>query len=176
MLLRVGFDLTYECAQPTPMIVHLNIHYSRAADIARADFLVTSPPVPLSGYRDTFGNWCTRLVAPAGGIRLTSDALVRVSGLPDEQAPHAEQHRVEDLPSETLIYLLGSRYCETDRLSDIAWSLFGNFRPVGRGCRRCVPSCTSTYASIIRKHVRRVRPGMGIMNASACAVTSRIWR
>ena len=132
MLLRVGFDLTYHCPQPTPMIVHLNIHYSRAADIVRADYLVTSPAVPISGYRDTFGNWCTRLVAPEGGIRLTSDALVRVTGLADEQAPDAEQHAVEDLPSDTLIYLLGSRYCETDRLSDVAWSLFGEI-PTGLG-------------------------------------------
>ena len=112
------------------MIVHLNIHYSCASDIVRPDYLVTSPPVPISGYRDNFGNWCTRLVAPAGGIRLTSDAVVRVTGLPDEQAPHAQQHIVEDLPSETLVYLLGSRYCETDKLSDIAWALFGNF-PTG---------------------------------------------
>ncbi len=130
LLIRAGFDLTYDCAQPTPMIVHLNIHYSCASDMVRPDYLVTSPPVPVSGYRDSFGNWCTRLVAPAGGIRLTSDALVRVTGLPDEQAPHAQQLLVEDLPSETLVYLLGSRYCETDKLSDIAWTLFGNF-PTG---------------------------------------------
>ena len=69
-------------------------------------------------------------MAPAGGIRLTTDALIRVTGLNDERNPDAAQHHVEDLPAETLVYLLGSRYCETDRLSDIAWSLFGNF-PTG---------------------------------------------
>ena len=146
MLLRVGFDLTYDCAQPTPMIVHLNVHYSKAADIVRADFLVTSPPVALSQYRDSFGNWCTRLVAPEGGIRLTSDALVRVSGEPDEQAPDAIQHQVEDLPSDTLIFLLGSRYCETDKLSDIAWALFGNF-PTGW-------SRVQAICAFVHQHIR----------------------
>jgi hypothetical protein len=146
LLLRAGFDLTYDCAQPTPMVVHLNVHYSRAADIVRADFLITEPPVPLSGYRDSFGNWCTRLVAPAGGIRLTSDALVRVTGLPDEQAPDAAQHYVEDLPSETLVYLLGSRYCETDKLSDIAWALFGNF-PTGW-------SRVQAVCAFVHQHIR----------------------
>ncbi len=130
MLLRVGFDLTYTCAQDLPMIVHLTMHPSKAADLVQPDHLVTVPPAALGTYQDSFGNTCTRLVAPAGGIRLTADALVRVSGLPDERAPDAPQHAVEDLPSETLLYLLGSRYCETDKLSDIAWSLFGNF-PTG---------------------------------------------
>jgi transglutaminase-like putative cysteine protease len=145
VLLRVGFDLTYQCPQPMPMIVHLNIHYSRAADIVRADYLVTSPAVAISGYRDTFGNWCTRLVAPEGGIRLTSDALVRVTGLADEQAPDAAQHAVEDLPYETLIYLLGSRYCETDRLSDVAWSLFGEIAP---GWARVKAICAFVHGHI----------------------------
>jgi transglutaminase-like putative cysteine protease len=128
--LRVGYELIYECPQPTPMILTLNIHYTRVSDLIIPDHLVTDPSIPLTAYRDGFGNWCTRIVAPQGRIRLSTDAVVRDSGEPDAVVPDALQHRVEDLPEETLVYLLGSRYCETDRLSDIAWSMFGT-TPLG---------------------------------------------
>ena len=93
------------------------------------DYLTTSPSVPISPYRDVFGNWCSRIVAPADRMRLSANGVVRDSGLPDVVAPSASQHPVEDLPAETLIFLLGSRYCETDRLSDVAWSLFEKSPP-----------------------------------------------
>jgi len=125
MQIRVGFEMEYECAGPTPMILALNTHYSRASDLLRPDHLVTSPAVPVSAYRDLFGNWCSRLVAPAGRFRMSTDALVKDSGLTDVVAPDAPQVAVEQLPESTLVYLLGSRYCETDQLSDIAWQLFG---------------------------------------------------
>ena len=130
MQIRVGYELIYDCVQATPMILTLNIHYTRMSDILVPDHLVTDPAVPLTAYRDGFGNWCSRIVAPPGRIRLTTDAVVRDSGQPDIVAPEAQQHLVQDLPEETLVYLLGSRYCETDRLSDTAWSLFGT-APLG---------------------------------------------
>jgi len=125
MQIRAGFELIYECPQPTPMIVMLNIHYTRASDVVVPDHLVTAPSLPISAYRDSFGNWCSRLVAPAGVTTISTDTLVNDSGLPDIIAPDARQTPVEQLPEETLIFLLGSRYCETDRLASIAWQLFG---------------------------------------------------
>jgi transglutaminase-like putative cysteine protease len=125
MKIRVGYDLSYQCPQPMPMIVTLAVHFSRASDIIQPDHLRTDPPVPLRAYRDSFGNWCTRLIAPPGGIRLTGDGIVRDTGLPEPKFPAATQHAVEDLPDETLQFLLGSRYCETDRLSEFAWAQFG---------------------------------------------------
>ncbi len=125
MQIRAGFELIYECPQPTPMLLMLNIHYSRVSDVVVPDHLVTAPSLPISAYRDSFGNWCSRLVAPAGVLRISTDALVNDSGLPDIVVPDARQTPVERLPEETLIFLLGSRYCETDRLSSIAWQLFG---------------------------------------------------
>jgi transglutaminase-like putative cysteine protease len=83
----------------------------------------------MSPYIDAYGNRCSRLVAPAGRMLLSGDGLVRDSGLPDVVAPSATPHPVEDLPPETIVYLLGSRYCETDRLSDIAWKLFAGTAP-----------------------------------------------
>ena len=130
MEIRVGYELIYDFPQPTPLMLMVNIHYSRASDLAVHDFLTTSPSVPMTAYRDGFGNWCTRIVAPQGRIRIASTAVVRDSGLPDPIAPDAIQHRVEDLPEEVLVFLLGSRYCETDRLSEIAWGLFSHL-PLG---------------------------------------------
>src|SRR5206468_2512646 len=100
--------------QITPMVVMLNIHASRVSDLERPDFLITVPPAPLQGYRDTFGNWCNRVVAPAGRFTLKTDAIVRDQGAWDKIEPGAEQARVENLPFDTLLFLLGSRYCETD--------------------------------------------------------------
>jgi transglutaminase-like putative cysteine protease len=130
MQIRAGYELIYQFPQPTPMILALNIHHTRAADLLRPDHLLTDPQVPLTAYRDRFGNWCTRLVAPPGRIRLTADALVLDSGVPEPTVPHARQHEVQDLPEDTLVFLLGSRYCETDCLTDIAWNLFGG-TPLG---------------------------------------------
>ncbi len=130
MRIRIGSTLAYRLPQPTPMIAVLNVHYSRFADLETPDHLTTSPQVPIESYRDTFGNWCNRFVAPAGEFRLATSGVVRDAGLPDPTTPFAWQHQVEDLPPETLTYLLGSRYCETDRLSEEAWRLFGD-APLG---------------------------------------------
>jgi transglutaminase-like putative cysteine protease len=154
--LRVGFELAYECPQPTPMIVVLGIHDSRAPDILRPDRLLTDPPAPVTDYRDMFGNRCSRLVAPAGGIRLSTDALVKDSGRPDPVAATARQHAVEDLPAETLVFLLGSRYCETDRLSDVAWQLFGQ-GPTGWGRVQAVCDYVHNHVRFGYHHARATR-------------------
>ena len=130
MRIRVGCEMTYELGQVTPMIAILNVHSSRVSDLERPDYLITTPSVPVEGYRDSFGNWCNRLVAPAGTITLKTETVVRDSGRWDSTDPGAEQIQIQNLPAETLLYLLGSRYCETDRLSDVAWSLFGS-APLG---------------------------------------------
>jgi transglutaminase-like putative cysteine protease len=126
MQIRVGYELIYECPQPTPMILTLSVHFTRASDIVFPDHVRTDPVVPLAAYRDSFGNWCTRIVAPTGRIRLSSTAIVNDGGAPDPVVATAYQHPVQDLPEETLLFLLGSRYCETDRLSQAAWDLFGH--------------------------------------------------
>ena len=132
MLIRLGFEIRYRFPQPTPMLVTLNLHDSRRADIAIAQELLLTPGVPLHQYHDGFGNICTRFVAPAGTMTLFSDAVVRDTGNTDDIAPGAQQVPVPQLPDDTLVYLLGSRYCETDKLVEQAWSLFGN-TPLGWG-------------------------------------------
>jgi transglutaminase-like putative cysteine protease len=132
MQIRVGYELIYELPRPTPMILTLNIHYTRASDLLRPDHMLTYPSVPITSYRDSFGNWCNRIVAPQGRMRITADTVVNDTGVPDATSPWAEQVLVQDLPEETLLFLLGSRYCETDRLSETAWSLFAQ-SPTGWG-------------------------------------------
>ena len=132
MQLQVGYELIYEFWQPTPMALMLNIHPSRAHDIVVPDSMVAEPFVPMSSYRDCFDNWCTRLVAPPGRLRLSASGVINDSGEPDPIALGEAQHAVEDLPDDSLVFLLGSRYCETDRLSGIAWDLFGGTPPGGQ--------------------------------------------
>ena len=129
MKIQVGCEFIYNFPQATPMILTINVHYSRASDIVIPDNVTTDPAVPITAYRDGFGNWCNRILAPAGRMRISSRGIVRDSGIPDVVVPDAGQHAVEDLPEETLVFLLGSRYCETDLLTETAWQLFGNTAP-----------------------------------------------
>ncbi len=129
MQIRLGYEIVYECPKPTPMFLTLNVHATRVSDFVTPDRIITNPAIPVIAYHDSYGNWCSRIVAPTGRIQITSNALINDSGLPDAVDPSAPQHAVEDLPAETLVYLLGSRYCETDRLSETAWQLFEKAPP-----------------------------------------------
>jgi len=132
------------------------IHFTRASDLVGRDELVFDPAVRVAAYRDSFGNWCTRIVAPKGRIRVSANALVNDTGAPDVVVPQARQIPVPDLPEETLLFLLGSRYCETDRLSETAWSLFGQ-TPTGWG--RVQAICDYVHQHIVfgYEHARMTR-------------------
>lgn len=163
MQIRVGFEMSYECPQPTPMILALSVHHSRAADLLRPDQLVTQPPVPISAYRDLFGNWCSRLVAPRGGLTIRSDTVIFDPGLPDPVWPQLAQMPVEQLPESSLVYLLGSRYCETDVLSAMAWQRFGH---VPGGWQRVQAICDFVHGHIQfgYQHARRTRTALDAYN------------
>jgi len=167
MQIRVGYELIYNCPQPTPMMLMLNIHYTRASDIVIPDHLTTTPSTPITAYRDIFGNWCNRIVAPKGQIRLASTAVVKDSGEPDVVVASAQQHSIQDLPEETLMFLLGSRYCETDLLSQIAWNLFGH-SPPGWARATISRSATSTRVPPSRplKPSTRVKASAAIIRTS----------
>jgi transglutaminase-like putative cysteine protease len=124
MIIRAGFHIAFELSQPTPIILMLSVHPSRAKDILTDSEIRASPGLPMHTYRDAFGNQCTRVLAPAGLVGFRSSSDVRDTGLPDEVCFDARRHPVEELPYETLLFLTGSRYCDTQRLSDFAWSTF----------------------------------------------------
>ena len=129
MLIRAGYEIRYETEVATPMMAMLSIHPSRNKDLKTPHRIAAQPDVPMYDYVDAFGNVCTRVTVPPGGLTLSCDFTIEDSGLPDPVTADSVQHDVETLPDDVLIYLLGSRYCETDRLSDTAWSLFGDVRP-----------------------------------------------
>jgi transglutaminase-like putative cysteine protease len=129
MRIEVGFDIEYKTAAPTPMVIMLSIHPSRVRDIVGREIIVAEPAAAIRYYLDSFGNVCGRLTAPPGAVRLRGSALVADTGQPDPVVRHARQLAIDHLPDEALLYLMGSRYCETDKLADIAWSLFKDTEP-----------------------------------------------
>jgi transglutaminase-like putative cysteine protease len=146
MQIRVGYELVYHCPQPTPLVAMLSVHPSRSAEVIKPGRMTVQPGVEIAEYRDAFDNVCSRIMAPRGRLRLTSDTIVRDSGRPDPVVPHARQVRPEHLPAETLQFLLGSRYCETDLLNDIAWTLFGH---ISAGWERVQNICDFVHRHIV---------------------------
>jgi transglutaminase-like putative cysteine protease len=130
MLIRLGYDIQFEMPSAAPMIAMLRVHSSRAGDLRAPDEMRIDPPVPIDVYTDSFGNVCSRFVAPAGWVRLFNTTVIEDSGLPDAAWPQAAQIQVQHLPLATLPYLYASRYCEVDCFGEIAKSLFG-WAPLG---------------------------------------------
>ena len=126
MLIRYGYELAFNCAQPTLMVCLLDSNPEYDYRIRYKSPFLTSPSIGTQTYADSFGNKVRRFVAPVGDLTISRDFVIEDAGLPDGFEQHAQETPLEYLPSETLVYLLGSRYCETDKLGDIAWRLFGS--------------------------------------------------
>jgi transglutaminase-like putative cysteine protease len=129
MRIKAGFTIAYECTTPVPLLLMLSLRPEREADLITPQVLSTDRDIPLHRYLDGFGNVCTRTVIPPGRTTFHSDFLVHDSGLPDTITPDAPQHPVADLPDDVIVYLLASRYCETDLLVNTAWDMFGHVPP-----------------------------------------------
>ena len=159
MQIRVGFEMIYDCPQPTPMIFNLNVHFTRVSDLVGRDDLVVDPPVPMAAYRDSFGNWCTRIVAPKGRTRVSADALVNDTGAPRRhRSPGATDSRAGPARGDA-VFLLGSRYCETDRLSETAWNLFGQ-APTGWGRVQAICDYVHRHITFGYEHARMTRTAL----------------
>ena len=146
MRLRAGYEIVFDCPNPVPMLLQVAVHPSRVADLLTPGPIVFEPPIPVSTYQDQFDNTCTRILAPKGRLTVSTSFDVYDTGLPDAVEETAQEHPVEDLPHEMLVYLLGSRYCDTDKLTDTAWSLFGNVAP---GWSRVQAIC-----DFVHKHIK----------------------
>jgi len=124
--IEAGYDIAFNCLQKVPMMLMLSVHPSRHHDLLTADRIKFSPKTAWRGYLDVFGNICTRLVAPPGLLKIHNRIIIADSGMPDRYEPEAQQCDIDLLPDETIVYLLGSHYCDTQKMSDLAWSLFGH--------------------------------------------------
>ena len=127
--IRIGYAFDYNFPQPTPCLLLLNVHHTRVSDLEAPDHVLTNPSTPITGYRDGFGNWCSRLIAPAGLVRLSTEAVIRDSGLADAAETDAAQVPIAYIPDDVLPFVLPSRFCESDKLLDLSWQLFGNAKP-----------------------------------------------
>lgn len=145
MIIRAGYDIAFDCYQEVPMVVLLSVHPSRQKDLLSKHELEVSPRVIARNGLDPFGNTWTRFVAPPGRVEIRNDFLIEDSGLPDERAPEARQWDVNDLPDEVLPFLYGSRYCDTQRLTNLAWSFFG---PIAGGWQRAQAICDYVHDRI----------------------------
>ena len=131
MLIRLGYELVFQVPARTPMVLMLYTHPSRAAVAPPAATGSTSSPTPPCGSSPTPSATAAAGSSPRPascgcGTRPSS----RIAASPTRSAACAPQQPVEELPPEVLPFLLGSRYCEVDRLTDVAWSLFGQ-TPLG---------------------------------------------
>jgi transglutaminase-like putative cysteine protease len=160
MKIRVGFELVYEFAQTTPMMLMLNVHPSRTTDLVKPDHLRLSPALPVTRYLDAFGNVCSRLVAPKGLVEIHTDAVVADCGEPDVVEPSARQHEVGELPHDALVFLLASRYCETEQLMNTAWSNFGQ-TPLGWPRVQAICDFVHSHVRFGYPHARVTRTAMG---------------
>jgi transglutaminase-like putative cysteine protease len=146
MLIRLGYDIRFEAPAPVTIVGALHVHPSRREDLCEPDELQVTQGVPLKSYIDSFGNRCSRFLAPQGHFGLSCSTLIQDSGNPDPSEPSARAHPVEELPNETLIHLLNSRYCEVDRLSNVAVDLFGSASP---GWARVATICDWVYSKVV---------------------------
>lgn len=129
MLIRIGHEITIEAEQDTPLICLVTPHVARHGDFTGPELVQTDPQVPVHSYFDLYGNICRRMIAPAGRFTLRGDVTLHDSGQQDPADEAAAEWPVEALPDDVLLYLNGSRYVETDLLSQEAWDRFGNLEP-----------------------------------------------
>ncbi|PSM46089.1 transglutaminase [Chroococcidiopsis sp. CCALA 051] len=129
MLLQIGYELLWDVPSPAPAIVKLYLHPSQLPRLKQPECVTVEPEIPIEEFIDEFGNRAGRLILPTGRVRLWNHAIVEDNNRPEPVNPNARQHAVEDLPLRTVPYLLSSRYCEVDLLSEIAWQLFGQTPP-----------------------------------------------
>lgn len=127
MLIKGGFNIAFDCYAYTPMLLMMHVRPEREQDFIEPENFTLWPQVPYRTYCDSFGNICTRLIAPPGRLSIWNRFLISDSGRPEELPINARQYAVQELPDETLQFLLGSRYCDTQKLSDLAWYQFGGY-------------------------------------------------
>src|SRR3954452_16378741 len=161
MLIRLGYDIELELSRPLAVVTLLNVHPSRTADLLEPDELRTTPEVVMDEYADSFGNRCVRFLAPQGPLRLWNSTLISDSGEPDPAGDNAAQIPIEKLPTETLRFLLASRYCEVDRLSDLAWQLFGLIEP-GWPCVQAICTWVNQNVTFGYEFARSSKPAVDV--------------
>lgn len=169
MLIEAGYDIAFECPARTPMLLQLNVHPSLDADLLKPDRINSDPPLATRSYIDHFGNRVTRVEVPAGLVAFSNRFVIHDSGEPDEAPPDTEMTPIAGLPDDVLLFLVSSRYCDSDKLADFAWAWFGKMsggsQPVKAICDFVHAKIRFSYPEVITRptvtspsahvHVRR---------------------
>ena len=163
MLIRLGYDIRFEIGQPVPIIALLSVHPSRRACLKEPDCVFVNPHVSVEEYHDSFGNICTRFLAPPGTLRLSNSTVIEDCGLPDAECPEAREVTIEELPPETFCFLMSSRFCEVDLLSSVALHLFGN-APRGWGRVKAVCDWVHSHVTFSYPHASPTRTALDVYN------------
>ena len=129
MFIEAGYNISFECTSETPLLLMVHIRPERHVDLTAPEKFTLWPDIPYRTYTDHFGNICTRMIAPAGTLSLWNRFVIADSGLTESMPEGASQHGIDELPDDVLMFLLGSRYCDTQKLLTIAWLLFGDIDP-----------------------------------------------
>jgi transglutaminase-like putative cysteine protease len=127
------------------MLLQLNVHPSRDADLLTPDSMNSDPPLATHPYIDHFGNRVTRVEVPAGLVTFSNRFVIHDSGEPDETPPGTEMTPIASLPDDVLLFLVSSRYCDSDKLADFAWARFGQ---MSGGSERVQAICDFVHAKI----------------------------
>jgi transglutaminase-like putative cysteine protease len=125
MLIEAGYDIAFDCPAQTPMLLQFRVHPSRDADLLTADRIGSDPALPMRSYLDLFGNRVARVELPGGLVTFSNRFVIQDSGAPDETPADVRTTPIADLPDDVLLFLVASRYCDSDKLADFAWSQFG---------------------------------------------------
>jgi transglutaminase-like putative cysteine protease len=145
MLIEAGFDIAFECPAQTPMLLQLSVHTSRDADLLTPDKITCDPILATRSYIDHFGNRVIRIEVPAGFVVSSNRFVIHDSGQPEETPPDVDMTPIADLSDDVLLFLLQSRYCDSDKLADLAWS---NFGMILGGRQRVQAICDFVHAKI----------------------------
>ena len=123
--IRIGYDLSFEVPQPTPMQLMLYVHPEQAPALQHPESIIVEPPIAVDSFVDWFGNRAARILAPDGLLRIRYDNVIEDSGRHDAAIAGLRLTPVHEMPAECWRYLFASRYCEVDRMMHVAWDLFG---------------------------------------------------
>jgi hypothetical protein len=118
MWIRATCNLEFKMSDSTPLILLLRPCSGADQWVARESYTL-SPNVPVYEYTDISGNLCQRMIIPAGDFSAHTSADVMTSDVMDID-PNACFVDIQNLPDSVLLYLLPSRYCESDRFGNMA--------------------------------------------------------
>jgi transglutaminase-like putative cysteine protease len=130
MRVRVGCEFAFESEGRVPLLMLVEPHPLGPHTIVTASREL-QPALPVLDYLDDFGNHCWRLVMPGGPLLVRYDAVVELSRRPEAMPLDRPLVPVEDLPHQTLAFLLPSRSIQSDLLLEAAWDLFGSTPETG---------------------------------------------